>query len=303
MHCVWATTERRPLIKPDFQQRLWPYLGGIARENKMKALVVGGVQDHVHVLLSIPSTLSVAKSVQLLKGIWNDFFRPSGAGMDLCLRCPSDELLGYFRSSLRDVHHTTMLLLDPQSYSPCRLVRAGKPALHYRALPRLGLDDFDLRMAGADLLLEPVAGFGFAVAQEHGAGRDLADEIEQFAAIGVGGQVEVLHFTAFGDFAGTAAHDEGSARPGSLESSAGRVSVGVTDEENGLALVADHAGGEVVGGGVFAHHAGREDKNASAGEAHLLQLSGFKNDQVERLSQLEVAVVAVGAVRLGRRFP
>ncbi|MBC7966115.1 MAG: transposase, partial [Fuerstia sp.] len=40
----------------------------IARENKMKALVIGGVADHVHVLLSIPSTLSVAKSIQLLKG-------------------------------------------------------------------------------------------------------------------------------------------------------------------------------------------------------------------------------------------
>ena len=68
MHCVWATKDRRPLIKPDLQQRLWPYLGGIARENKMKALVVGGLEDHVHVLLSIPSTLSVAKSIQLLKG-------------------------------------------------------------------------------------------------------------------------------------------------------------------------------------------------------------------------------------------
>ena len=68
MHCVWATKGRRSLIKPDFQQRLWPYLGGIARENKMKALVVGGVDDHVHVLLSIPSTLSVAKSIQLLEG-------------------------------------------------------------------------------------------------------------------------------------------------------------------------------------------------------------------------------------------
>jgi putative transposase len=29
---------------------------------------VGGVEDHVHVLLSIPSTLSVANAVQLLKG-------------------------------------------------------------------------------------------------------------------------------------------------------------------------------------------------------------------------------------------
>jgi putative transposase len=68
MHCVWATKERLPLIKPDLQQRLWPYLGGIARKNKMKALAVGGVEDHVHVLLSIPSTLSVAKTVQVLKG-------------------------------------------------------------------------------------------------------------------------------------------------------------------------------------------------------------------------------------------
>ena len=68
MHCVWATKERRPLIKPDLQQRLWPYLGGIARENKMKALVIGGVEDHVHILVSIPATLSIAKSIQLLKG-------------------------------------------------------------------------------------------------------------------------------------------------------------------------------------------------------------------------------------------
>lgn len=68
MHCVFATKERRPLIGPELQARLWPYLGGIARENRMKALVVGGVEDHAHVLLSIPSTLSVAKAVQLLKG-------------------------------------------------------------------------------------------------------------------------------------------------------------------------------------------------------------------------------------------
>ena len=68
MHCVFATKERRPFIKPEFQTRLWPYLGGIARENKMKALMIGGVEDHVHVLLSLPSTLSVAKAVQLIKG-------------------------------------------------------------------------------------------------------------------------------------------------------------------------------------------------------------------------------------------
>jgi len=68
IHCTFATKERLPLITPDLQQRLWPYLGGIARENKMKALIVGGVADHAHALLSIPSMISVAKSMQLLKG-------------------------------------------------------------------------------------------------------------------------------------------------------------------------------------------------------------------------------------------
>jgi len=68
MHCVWATKERRPLIKPELQQRLWPYLGGIARENQMKAIEVGGMPDHVHVLLCLPSTLPIARALQLIKG-------------------------------------------------------------------------------------------------------------------------------------------------------------------------------------------------------------------------------------------
>jgi len=34
----------------------------------MKALAIGGVEDHVHMLLSVPSTLSIAKAIQLIKG-------------------------------------------------------------------------------------------------------------------------------------------------------------------------------------------------------------------------------------------
>jgi putative transposase len=49
-------------------RRLWPYLGGVAKQNHMKALAIGGAADHVHILLSLPATLSVAKGIQLLKG-------------------------------------------------------------------------------------------------------------------------------------------------------------------------------------------------------------------------------------------
>jgi REP element-mobilizing transposase RayT len=67
-HCVFATKRREPLLKREVRERFWPYFGGIARENGMKAMAVGGVADHVHILLSLPATLSLSKAMQLLKG-------------------------------------------------------------------------------------------------------------------------------------------------------------------------------------------------------------------------------------------
>jgi putative transposase len=68
LHFVWSTKERRRSITPALQPRLWAYLGGIARANKMAPIEIGGVEDHVHVLLSLPATLSISKAAQLLKG-------------------------------------------------------------------------------------------------------------------------------------------------------------------------------------------------------------------------------------------
>jgi putative transposase len=64
---VFATAERRPMIREDIQEMLYRYIGGIARENGIPALAVGGANDHIHLLLSLPRTVSVAKAVQLLK--------------------------------------------------------------------------------------------------------------------------------------------------------------------------------------------------------------------------------------------
>ena len=48
-HCIFSTKEWRPLITPELSERLWPFLGGIARQNKMKAIEIGGVADHERV--------------------------------------------------------------------------------------------------------------------------------------------------------------------------------------------------------------------------------------------------------------
>ena len=67
-HIVFSTKNRELWLKEDIRERLWPYLGGIARENGMKALEIGGVADHVHLLLSIPASMALSKAVQLIKG-------------------------------------------------------------------------------------------------------------------------------------------------------------------------------------------------------------------------------------------
>lgn len=67
-HCVFSTKDRRPVLCPELRDRLWPYLGGIARENRMKLLNVGGTSDHVHLLLSLSTTMAIAKALQLIKG-------------------------------------------------------------------------------------------------------------------------------------------------------------------------------------------------------------------------------------------
>jgi putative transposase len=66
-HYVFTTKNRVASIPHELQARLWAYMGGIARANRMKALAVGGVGDHSHVLLSLPSTITVAKAIQLVK--------------------------------------------------------------------------------------------------------------------------------------------------------------------------------------------------------------------------------------------
>ena len=68
VHYVFSTKHRKKLITPTLEARLWPYMGGIARDNDMKAISIGGTEDHIHLLLSLPATIQIAKAIQLIKG-------------------------------------------------------------------------------------------------------------------------------------------------------------------------------------------------------------------------------------------
>ena len=80
-HLIFSTKHREPWIRPDIQERVWTYLGGIARENNLKAMLVGGMPDHVHLALAMPPTQTVSKAVQLVKGGSSKWIKEAFPGM------------------------------------------------------------------------------------------------------------------------------------------------------------------------------------------------------------------------------
>jgi len=66
-HCVFGTKGRRNLIYEDLQPRLHAYVGGIVRNIGGLPVQVGGVDDHLHALISLPGHVSVASAVGKMK--------------------------------------------------------------------------------------------------------------------------------------------------------------------------------------------------------------------------------------------
>jgi len=67
-HVVFAMKNRGPQIDSTLEERLYPYIGGIVRELNGKLLNVNGVEDHLHLLISMPPTASMAEIVGKVKG-------------------------------------------------------------------------------------------------------------------------------------------------------------------------------------------------------------------------------------------
>ena len=75
LHFVWATWERMPLIEPDIEESLYSCIVSEAVKLKCTLLAIGGMPDHVHLLLKIPTTVCAAQVAQRVKGVSSSFGR------------------------------------------------------------------------------------------------------------------------------------------------------------------------------------------------------------------------------------
>jgi REP element-mobilizing transposase RayT len=67
VHCTFATKERREIIPRELLTNLDAYLGGIGRNIRVTVLEAGGTTNHVHLLIVLPSNVTLAKAIQTFK--------------------------------------------------------------------------------------------------------------------------------------------------------------------------------------------------------------------------------------------
>ena len=65
VHTVFSTKDRRPLIRDKpLRDELHRYLGGILANLECQPIIVGGVEDHVHLLCALSRTCDAAVMVK-----------------------------------------------------------------------------------------------------------------------------------------------------------------------------------------------------------------------------------------------
>ncbi len=67
VHIVFSTKYRYPFIKPEIEPELFAYIGGDIKRMKGIPLLINGAPDHIHILSTLPKTVSLSKFVEEIK--------------------------------------------------------------------------------------------------------------------------------------------------------------------------------------------------------------------------------------------
>lgn len=72
-HLIWSTKNRQPWIFPEVQTRLYPYMAGITVNYDAIPIEIGGMPDHVHMLIkfgSLEKFSFLIRDVKACSSLW-----------------------------------------------------------------------------------------------------------------------------------------------------------------------------------------------------------------------------------------
>ncbi len=78
VHVIFSTKNRTPLIAPEIEGELYPYLASICHACKSPSHAVGGTADHVHIAMTLGRTISVADLLEEIKRSSSKWIKTKG---------------------------------------------------------------------------------------------------------------------------------------------------------------------------------------------------------------------------------
>jgi putative transposase len=113
-HFVWSTYQRLPLVTLDIEARIYTNLVAEAERQGCHVLAIGGMPDHIHLLVKAPTRASPASLMQHIKAVSSTFVRKEvlvdqlfgwqdGYGVFSLSRSHKDKVIDYVRG--QKAHH------------------------------------------------------------------------------------------------------------------------------------------------------------------------------------------------------
>jgi len=116
LQIVFSTNNREPWLEPDARPRMHAYLATVCRDLGAELVRVGGVADHVHIVTTLPRTVSQAEFIEQMKKTsskwikaldarYRGFFWQRGYGAFSVSLSQLDTVLDYVKAQQQ--HHRT----------------------------------------------------------------------------------------------------------------------------------------------------------------------------------------------------
>jgi len=72
-HFVWQTKGRLKLITPEIERSIWDQILAKSREYGAFPIEIGGIEDHIHLLVSTPPSVLLSEFIGKVKGSTSHF--------------------------------------------------------------------------------------------------------------------------------------------------------------------------------------------------------------------------------------
>ena len=118
---MFAVQGRENLISPVWREELYKYITGVVTNHGQKLITIGGVSDHIHILIGLLPNCEISKLVQAVKAnssrwinqrhfVKGKFYSQEGFGVFSYSRSQLDDVVRYIGNQER--HHKEQSFKD-----------------------------------------------------------------------------------------------------------------------------------------------------------------------------------------------